>query len=119
MMLVKVQEQQEKALNIHQPTTVNIIGNYIEKTAHNSILISGHPSASVSITGNTLKLGYRQRQRWRQGYTNQFDPVDANTDHRDRKHLLPKRDDDSTDLDYVKITVSTANNNVNNLICNK
>ncbi len=105
---------------IRKPTTVNIIGNYIEKTAHNSILISGTSTVpQVSITGNTLKDWDTDRDSdGGRAIRINFDPVDANTGITVTGNTFcPNDDDDPTDLDYVKITgVSTANNNVNNLI---
>lgn len=101
------------------PTTV-IEGNHVENTDHNSIQVVGVSAGpDVTITGNTL-INWDQNRDADGGRAIRinFDPVDDSTALTVTGNtFLPNDDAEPTDPDYVKITgVSTADNNVNNLI---
>ena len=101
------------------PTTV-IESNHVENTDHNSIQVVGVSiGPDVTITGNTL-INWDQNKDADGGRAIRinFDPVDDSTALAVTGNtFLPNDDAEPTDPDYVKITgVSTADNNVNNLI---
>jgi hypothetical protein len=113
-------EGQGLGIYVRKPTTVAIIGNHVESTAHNSIQVVGRSVApEVSIIDNTLVNWDEDRDsKGGRAIRINFDPVDDNTKIIVTGNTFsPNDDDDPTDPEYVKITgVSIADNNVNNLI---
>ena len=99
-----------------------IEGNHVEATDHNSIQMVGkskETNREVVIKNNEL-INWDQNRDADGGRAIRinFDPVDDSTALAVTGNtFLPNDDADPTDPDYVKITgVSTADNNVNNLI---